>query len=133
MNKVVLMGRVARDIELIFAKGTGNGIAKFSLAVQRPFKKDEVDFINIVAFGKQAETLATYVTKGQRLLIEGAMQVSNYTDKDGNKRNNVDVVVNSFEFIEKAEKFGGAKPLNEGSNNLSMDDLTPDDDGDCPF
>ena len=62
MNKVILLGRLTKDPELRFAAGTGNAVTRFSIAVTRQFKRDEADFINCVAFGKTAETIAQYLT-----------------------------------------------------------------------
>ena len=66
MNKVILVGRLTRDPELRFAAETSKAVARFSLAVTRQFKRNEADFINCVAFGKQAETIAQYLTKGSQ-------------------------------------------------------------------
>ena len=128
MNKVVILGRVCKEIDLQFAKGTGKAVAKFSLAVPRAYKKDETDFINCIAFDKRAETIATYVQKGQRVLIEGHIQTGSYTNKEGHKVYTTDIIVDNFEFIERAT---GTKENN--SNELSIDDLTPMDDIDSPF
>lgn len=67
MNKVVLIGRLTKDPELRYAAGSGTAICKFTLAVNRPFKKDETDFINCIAFNKQGEAIVQYVTKGRQL------------------------------------------------------------------
>ncbi|WP_394883902.1 single-stranded DNA-binding protein, partial [Clostridium tertium] len=67
MNKVILIGRLTKDPELNFAAGTGTAVCRFSLAVTRPFKKDETDFINCIAFNKRAEAIAQYLTKGRQL------------------------------------------------------------------
>ena len=124
------MGRLTKDVDLTFTANKGTAVSKFTLAVQRQFKKDEVDFINCTAFGKTAETIANYVMKGQRLLIEGSLQINSYTNKEGNKAYSTDVIVNSFNFIEKASGDGGATG---GSNNLGMEEMTPIDDVDIPF
>ena len=63
MNKVVLIGRTTKSPELRYAPGTGTAVCRFTLVVNRPYKKDETDFINCVAFGKIAETIAQYVLK----------------------------------------------------------------------
>jgi single-strand DNA-binding protein len=72
---------------------------KNSLAVKREFKKDETDFINIVAWGKTAELIAKYTQKGSKLYIEGSLQIGSYEDKEGKKRQTADVIVRNIEFI----------------------------------
>ena len=99
MNKVILIGRLTRDPELNFAAGSGTAVTRFSLAVTRPFKKDETDFINCIAFGKTGETIAQYLTKGRQLAVTGSIRTGSYDAKDGTKRYTTDVVVDSFEFI----------------------------------
>lgn len=132
MNKIILMGRLTKEPELKFIANTGNAVAKFTLAVPRAFKKDETDFINCTAFGKQAETIANYVTKGQRLLIEGALQIGSYTNKEGAKVYTTDVILNSFNFIEKAT--GGATTgATGGDDMLGLQEVAPEDEGDLPF
>jgi single-strand DNA-binding protein len=66
MNKVIFIGRLTKDPELNFAAGTGTAVARFTLAVTRPFKKDETDFINCIAFNKRAEAIAQYLTSSNR-------------------------------------------------------------------
>ncbi|ENY99475.1 single-stranded DNA-binding protein [Clostridium thermobutyricum] len=133
MNKVILVGRLTRDPELRFAAGSGNAVARFSLAVTRQFKRDEADFINCVSFGKQAETIAQYLTKGRQISLVGSLRTGSYDAQDGSKRYTTDVVVENFEFI------GGKGNTNtNGQNNSQIssgfdDDLTPVDDGDMPF
>lgn len=100
MNKIVLLGRLTRDIELRQAGETS--VANFSLAVNRTFHRDgesDVDFFNCVAFGKRAETLAQYVHKGNQLAIEGHVQIGSYTNKDGVNVKTFDVMIDGFDFI----------------------------------
>ena len=137
MNKVILIGRLTKDPELNFAAGTGTAVARFTLAVTRPFKKDETDFINCIAFNKRAEAIAQYLTKGRQLAVTGSIRTGSYDAKDGTKRYTTDIVVDSFEFI------GSSKSNdNQGSNSFNQDsfggmnfeeDMTPIDDGDMPF
>ena len=137
MNKVVLIGRLTKDPELRFAAGSGTAVSRFTVAVNRQFKKDETDFINCVAFGKTAETISQYMTKGRQIALTGSIRTGSYDAQDGSKRYTTDVAVDSFEFIgsnnnnsehysnpPKNDAFGG------GSYN---DDITPVDDGDMPF
>lgn len=134
MNKAILIGRLTRDPELNFAAGSGTAVTRFSLAVTRPFKKDETDFINCVAFGKTAETIAQYITKGRQLAVTGSIRTGSYDAKDGTKRYTTDVVVESFEFI--GNNTGNKNTESNDSNNFRdnfEEDMTPVDDGDMPF
>lgn len=104
MNKVILMGRLTRDAEVRYSQGEkATAVARFGFAVPRKFKRDnepDCDFINCVAFGKQAEFIEKYTYKGIKLLIEGRIQTGSYTNKDGAKVYTTDVVVESCEFAE---------------------------------
>ncbi|MGG7144966.1 single-stranded DNA-binding protein [Clostridium nigeriense] len=152
MNKVILIGRLTRDPELNFAAGSGTAVTRFSLAVTRPFKKDETDFINCIAFGKTGETIAQYLTKGRQLAVTGSIRTGSYDAKDGTKRYTTDVVVDSFEFIGSGNNGGAGRDQGSYNNgfgastgsdysNSSNDfggmnfeeDMTPVDDGDMPF
>ena len=94
---------------------------KNTLAVKREFKKDETDFINIVAWGKVAELLEKYTQKGSKILICGRLQIGSY-EKDGIKRSTADVVVENIEFI-------GGNKQNKESDFLG----DPIDNGEIPF
>ena len=136
INKVVLLGRLTKDPELRFAAGSGMAISRFRVAVNRRKKEDRADFINCVSFGKTAETIAQYFTKGRPIAIVGHMQTGSYDAQDGTKRYTIDVAVESFEFVGS-----NGQANNQGSNNTDafsefggFDDVTPADDmGDCPF
>ncbi|MGL4108340.1 single-stranded DNA-binding protein [Clostridium sp. LP20] len=130
MNKVILIGRLTKDPELRFAAGSGTGVTRFTVAVTRPFKKDETDFINCVAFGKTAETIAQYLTKGRQIALTGNIRTGSY-DKDGEKRYTTDVNVESFEFV--GDNKGQAS--NQSNNDAfgGYGEITPVDDGEMPF
>lgn len=134
MNKVILIGRLTKDPELNFAAGSGTAVTRFGLAVKRPFKKDESDFINCVAFGKAAETIAQYITKGRQLAVTGSIRSGSYDAKDGSKRYTSDVVVESFEFIgnNSGNKNNDSSQINNSESNFE-NDLIPVEDGDMPF
>ncbi|MFU7514994.1 single-stranded DNA-binding protein [Clostridium sp. HCS.1] len=135
MNKVILIGRITKDPELNYAAGTGTAICRFTLAVTRPFKKDETDFINCIAFGKTGETIAQYLTKGRQLAVTGSIRTGSYDAKDGTKRYTTDIVVDSFEFIGSGQannnQDGTSNSFNRDSN--FEEDMTPVEDGDMPF
>lgn len=101
MNNVQLLGRLTKDVELRVSKKSEKNFAYFTLAVQNG---EDVNFIDCVAFDKLAETIEKYVKKGNRLLVEGSINVSIYEDKDGNKRKSTNVFVNKITFIESAKK-----------------------------
>ena len=103
MNKVILMGRLTRDPEVRYSNG-GSTVARFSLAVDRKFKREgdeqTADFINCVAFGKTAEFIEKYFFKGTKMVLEGRIQTGNYTNQEGQKVYTTDVVVEQVEFAE---------------------------------
>lgn len=139
MNKVILIGRLTKDPDLNFAAGTGTAICRFSLAVTRPFKKEETDFINCIAFGKTGETMAQYLTKGRQVAIQGNIRTGSYDAKDGIKRYTTDVVVESFEFIGNSKSnYNQSGPSQESNFGGSFgggfeEDMTPVEDGDMLF
>lgn len=99
MNKVLLIGRLVREADIRSGKETK--VAKFTLAVDR--RKEETDFISCVAFGKTAEFVEKYITKGMKVAIEGRWQTGSYTNKEGSKIYTNDCVVEQIEFTEKKE------------------------------
>lgn len=104
MNKIILIGNVTRDPELKTTTGNIN-YCNFGLAVPRSFNREETDFFNLIAWRQTADLIAEYVNKGDKIAIEGRVEISQYTDKEGNKRNSTNIVVDSIEFLtSKAEK-----------------------------
>ena len=126
MNKVILMGRLTRDPEVRYGGANNNAVARFSLAVDRRFKREgdeqTADFINCVAFGKTGEFIEKYAHKGTKFVVEGRIQTGSYTNKDGNKVYTTDVVVENVEFAESKNSQGG------GSNFGGNSDFTPSSD-----
>lgn len=103
MNKVVLIGRITKDIEL--KKSQENKYyTRFNLAVPRPMTKDETDFINCVAFEKTAELMEKYLHKGDRIAIEGKIRVGKYSTKEGEKRTQTDIFVENIQFLGEKKK-----------------------------
>jgi len=106
MNNVVLMGRLTRDPDVRYSTQgeQQTAIARFTLAVDRRFKRDgsdqNADFISCVAFGKTAEFIEKYVNKGTKLTLSGRIQTGSYTNKDGQKVYTTDVVAENVEFAE---------------------------------
>lgn len=123
MNNIILLGRLTKDAD-IRSTQSGKVVASFTLAVDRPYTqngKREADFIACQIWGKSAEVLGKSVHKGQRILLEGRLQIRQYTDKNGNKRTAAEVVTDRFEFIERKEQtapqsmedFGQQMPFDE--------------------
>ena len=104
MNKVILIGRLTKDPELRYAAGNGTAVCRFTVAINRQFKKDETDFINCVAFGKTGETITQYLTKGRQIAVTGSIRTGSYDAQDGTKRYTTDVIVETFEFVESNKK-----------------------------
>ena len=125
MNKVILMGRLTRDPEVRYAQGNDNmAIARYSLAVDRRFKKDgdeqTADFINCIAFGKAGEFAEKYFRKGTKIAVVGRIQTGSYTNKDGQKVYTTDVVVEEQEFAES--KGNGSTEGNQTPNAPTSSD-----------
>jgi single-strand DNA-binding protein len=115
-NKVILVGNLTRDPELRYTP-KGVAIAKLGLAVNRVWKtetgesKEEVTFIDIDAFSKQAETIAQYLKKGSPLLVEGRLRLDQWDDKQtGQKRSKLGVVLEAFQFLGGGNRADGAAP-----------------------
>lgn len=131
MNKVIISGYVVRDAELNYI---GEGVPKmsFCLGVNRSYQKDKdnkkSDFINFELFGKRAENLCQYVTKGKQILVEGELNIDNY-EKDGEKRSFTKVKVDRLEFL------GGATTEKKtNADTLEFTDFQEvNDDEDIPF
>ncbi|MCF0228350.1 MAG: single-stranded DNA-binding protein [Parasporobacterium sp.] len=104
MNKVILMGRLTRNPEIRYSQNdTSMAVARFTLAVDRRFRKDSensADFISCVAFGKTAEFFERYAVQGTKMVVEGRIQTGSYTKQDGSKVYTTDVVVENAEFAE---------------------------------
>lgn len=127
MNKVILLGRIVRDPDIKYTQGDNTMcVAKFSLAVDRKFKQDgqpTADFINCVAFGKTAEVLEKYCTKGTKLVVEGRIQTGSYTNRDGQKVYTTDIAVENIEFAEsKASSEQNSKPQEQANVPQMVDE-----------
>ncbi|WP_077711655.1 single-stranded DNA-binding protein, partial [Clostridioides difficile] len=118
MNNCVMVGRLTKDID--FKVNGENMTAKFTIAVNRDFKNKngqyDADFINCTAFGKRAETISKYFTKGQQVCVKGPWRTGSYNAQDGTKRYTNELLVEGFTFI------GGQSNGNNssyGENNVS--------------
>lgn len=139
MNRVVLVGRLARDPEVRYSQNDSSmAIARFTIAVDRRRASNaqdgsNADFISCVAFGKQAEFIEKYFTKGNRIGVCGHIQTGSYTNRDGAKVYTTDVVVDDVEFVEsKSESSASgvgftapsqsAAPSPAGDGFMNLDD-----------
>lgn len=128
LNKVLLMGNLTRDPEL---RTTPNGfsVAEFGLAVNRVRRGNdgqeikEVTFVDVAAFGRQAETIKTYMAKGRPIFIEGRLKLDQWTSKDGQKRSKLSVVVENFQFL--GSPGGGRPAAGYDAPSASNDDFGP--------
>ncbi|MCQ2282354.1 MAG: single-stranded DNA-binding protein [Bacteroidales bacterium] len=112
MNKVLLMGRLAKEPEIRQTR-SGKSTASWVLAVDKPYKKDRpegeptADFIPLVSWDKSADFVGQYLHKGSRVMVEGRMQVRSYEAQDGSKRWITEVVTQNIEFADSKPKDGG--------------------------
>lgn len=115
MNSIVIVGRAVRDAEVRYSTGEkSTAYGNYTLAVDRPYKKDgdkETDFIMCKMVGKVAEFAEKHITKGVKMIVRGRMQIDNYTDKDGNKRQSAYIFVEQQEFAE-------SKNASQQNNNV---------------
>lgn len=138
MNQVILTGRLTKDPELRTTQ-SDKQVASFTLAVSK--YEEKADFINCIVWGKQAENLCKYVSKGSQIALNGRIQVRSYEDDKGNKRNITEVVADSIEYLGTKKK---DEPEYDVVNNVRKEEPTPYDikgdgngieitDSDLPF
>ena len=126
MNNVILMGRLTRDPELKYSQA-GKAYCRFTVAINREFNREEADFINCLAFGKTAETIAEWLGKGRRIALQGRIQTGSYQNSNRDTVYTTEVVADRFEFVDSARS--------ETSKNQSYsnNDDVLDDNDDFPF
>jgi single-strand DNA-binding protein len=113
-NRVILMGNLTRDPQLRYLP-SNTAVCDFGLATNRKYKdrdgnqKEDVCFVDVSAFGKQAEIINEYMSKGRPILIEGRLKFDSWTNKDGQKRSKHGVVVDNFQFVGTKDGDGGGK------------------------
>ena len=134
MNKVIMMGRITRDIE---SKYYQNGAAeecmiRTGIAVNRIGQKDKADFFNIAAFGKRAEWFQKYAKKGTKLLITGRIQNDTYKNKEGQTVNSVQILVEEAEFAE-SKKFQEQQQNTTNETAGGFMDIPTGDGEELPF
>ena len=118
MNKLFFTGRLTADPEVRYLQD-GKAVASFNFAVNRSFDRENSDFFRCTAFGKTAETIEKLVKKGTKLVIMGRIQNNNYTDKNGVKRYDMQVMVDEFEFCESK---GESKEPKEANGFMNIPD-----------
>lgn len=102
MNNVILVGRLTKEVDT--HQANDKTVARFTLAVDRPYKSNEADFISCVAFGKTAEFVAKYFFKGMKIALNGRIQTGSYKDRNGNTVYTTDVIAENVEFAESKRK-----------------------------
>lgn len=128
MNFFIGLGRLVRDVNVQYTSG-GKVYAKFTIAIDRPYRKDqpkETDFVNCTTFGKTAETIGNYFHKGSRILVRGRLQIGSYTGKDGSKKTSADIIVNDFSFIDGKGSNAGGDNSAGGFENMGAAQDLPD-------
>ena len=139
MNKVTLIGRITKDLELKHIGEKNRANVKFNLAVDNYENGQKgADFIPVVVWGNQAENLSKYCTKGSKIAVSGRITQRSYDAKDGTKRYVIEVVADNFNGIEFLNKSNSAGESNSNTGNSEYDsnsnwEGTPIDDGDMPF
>ena len=149
LNKIILMGRLTRDPELRRTQ-SGTAVTSFSLAVDRDFKSQsgekETDFIDIVAWRNTAEFVSKYFTKGRMAVVEGRLQIRDWTDRDGGKRRSAEVIAENVYFGDSKREGGsdyGSAPAYSAPYSGYAAPAAPgghsdfaeigDEDGELPF
>jgi single-strand DNA-binding protein len=142
-NKVILMGNLTRDPELRYTP-KGTAVAKLGLAVNRSWRnaegqqQDETTFVDVDAFGKQAETLGQYMQKGRPILVEGRLKLDQWEDKNtGQNRSKLGVILEKFSFVGGGSQNGGTTSTPQATAPPPTSEVPPFDDGpsddDVPF
>ena len=143
-NKVILMGNLTRDPEVKYTSG-GTAIAKLGMAINRRWRgqdgqqQEETTFVDVDAFGRQAETVGQYLKKGRPIMIEGRLKYDQWDDKQtGQKRSKLGVVLERFEFLDSRADGGGGggyDGVNSGGGSpaASQPSGPPPEDDDVPF
>ena len=141
LNKIILMGRLTRDPELR-RTGSGTAVTSFTLAVDRDFKtqsgEKETDFIDIVAWRNTAEFVSKYFSKGRMAVVEGSLQIRDWTDKENNTRRSAEVIANNVYIADSKKETSDGFSGGEGTGNSdrrSGSDFAEigEEDGELPF
>jgi single-strand DNA-binding protein len=137
LNHIVLMGRLTRDPELRHTQ-SGTAVASFTLAVDRDFKSKDTgekitDFIYIVAWRNTAEFASKYFAKGRQAVVEGRLQLRDWTDLDGNKRRSAEVLAERVYFADSKRDSDTPPKMDLDDIPVAQFEEIDDDDGELPF
>ena len=139
LNKIFIMGRLTRDPELRRTQ-SGTPVVSFALAVDRDYKNADgtkaTDFIEVVAWRTTAEFVSKYFAKGRMAVVEGRLQLRDWTDKDGNKRRNAEVIADNLYFGDsRSDNASGGHQAAKAPVNVDAEDFDEieDDDSGLPF
>jgi single-strand DNA-binding protein len=137
LNKVILLGNLTRDPELRYTPN-GTPVSTFGLAVNRRYRqgdewKDEVCYIDIVTYGRQAETAGEYLNKGSLAMIEGRLQWRSWETDEGQKRSKHEVVASNIQFMSRMRDEGTGRPRPEFLSEDPVEDIPGPDTDDIPF
>lgn len=117
MNTVILIGRLTKDVEVKYSASTGNAVAHFVIAIDRPVKQNgekQTDFPRITVFGNLAENCAKYTGKGLQVGVRGYLQTGSYQDKDSTKHYTTDVIADRVEFLDWKQQNNDLQQPNGG-------------------
>ena len=144
MNKAIIIGNLTKDPELR-TTGSGISVCTFRVAVARPFKRDETDFLNIVTWRGLAENCAKFLAKGRKVGIVGSIQTREYDDNNGQRRYITEIVADDVEFLTPKGEGGSGSPGGQRTHDVppppddaglfgdEPDDFEPLDDEQMPF
>ena len=135
MNKIILIGRLTKDVELRYTQVTNTAVASFTLSVDRKFTKSDnekqTDFFNVIAWNKLAENVSKYLSKGKQVAISGRLETRSWNDESGQTHNTIERIAEEASFIDPKSKknneaiLSSPVPINEG--NFSTDLISGDD------
>ena len=124
INCAVIMGRLTGDPELR-TTNSGLSVTSFTVAVDRAFKKDETDFINVTAWRQTADFVTKFFRKGSMIAVQGHIETRNYEDKNGNKRTAVEIIADNVSFCgDKSNSDNLPNPFENGSDVAKNEDLS---------
>ena len=128
MNKVILIGRLTKDVELRYTQTNNTAVASFSLAVNRKFVKPgeerQADFFNIIAWNKLAENISKYLFKGNQVAISGRLETRSWDDQNGQKHYVTEVIAEEVDFIGSKNKQNNEAILNSPTPINKNDDTS---------
>lgn len=143
-NKCTFVGNITRDPEIRYVEGGAKAVTKFGIAINRKTKngQDEVMYLTIVAWERIGEICNQYLSKGMLVLVDGRLSIRNYDDRDGNKKQAVELVLSEMQMLESRNMQGertaraGRAPVSDSqtSRSTAVNDFGEDDDGEeIPF